>query len=282
MDETVNRNAYDAAAKEVLANRDLLALLLQAVVPGLDRLSPDEIKEKCFIYPSEANGISQRGLNVEDNEKAMGNIRYDLLYEFQYPNSNKTFLVNIEMQKNRVGYAKLVNRAFYYLSRLVSRKRNVDFESDDYKNMKPVYGIWLMTYFTKSFAVKYSLLPEVTYGVLPTRKKQRHMKVVLIGIGDEDTCANKLARALYLLFKSKLSDTMIEKELANLGIHFTVKEWEGVVKMHWAEEYWKNVGHEDVALEMLKAKEPIEKIQKFTKISIQTLKELAKRNNIVI
>ena len=84
------------------------------------------------------------------------------------------------------------------------------------------------------------------------------------------------------MLKGKLSDTMMVKELAKLDVHFTVKELEGVVRMHWAEEYWKNVGHEDVALEMLKAKEPIEKIQKFTKISIQTLKELAKRNNIVI
>ena len=74
---------------------------------------------------------------------------------------------------------------------------------------------------------------------------------------------------------------MVAKEHDDLGIHYTAKGW-GSGNMHWAEEYWRRVERENIALRMLKAKEPIEEIQKFTKISIQSLKKLAKRNNIVI
>lgn len=49
----------------------------------------------------------------------------------------------MEAQKNEpVGY-ELLNRAVFYVSRLISSQKERDFESTNYNDIKRVYSIWV-------------------------------------------------------------------------------------------------------------------------------------------
>ena len=172
---------YDKSIKKVLANKPILARILKFTVNELSNLSLQEI-ESCidgnsvvlgqtFVEPGLSNPkiINKQ---LEDDISGEGRIVYDLRFEVNLPDGEKTkIIINIEAQrKSNPGYS-IVNRGIFYIARLLSAQLNTEFtnngsDSAQYDNMKKVYSIWICMDCPedkKDSIVSYSLKPEILY-----------------------------------------------------------------------------------------------------------------------
>ena len=52
-------------------------------------------------------------------------------------------IINVEAQKEEPRKYKIVNRAIFYICRIVSSQKGRDFVNSEYDNMKRVYSIWI-------------------------------------------------------------------------------------------------------------------------------------------
>lgn len=172
---------YDKSIKKVLANKPILARILKFTVQELSTLSLRQI-ESCidgnsvmigqtFVEPGLSNPkiINKQ---LEDDISGEGRIVYDLRFEVNLPDGEKTkIIINIEAQrKSNPGYS-IVNRGIFYIARLLSAQLNTEFtnngsDSAQYDNMKKVYSIWICMDCPedkKDSIVSYSLKPEILY-----------------------------------------------------------------------------------------------------------------------
>ena len=172
---------YDKSIKKVLANKPILARILKFTINELSTLSLQQI-ESCidsnsvmlgqtFVEPGLSNPkiISKQ---LEDDISGEGRIVYDLRFEVNLPDGEKTkIIINIEAQrKSNPGYS-IVNRGIFYIARLLSAQLNTEFtnngsDSAQYDNMKKVYSIWICMDCPedkKDSIVSYSLKPEILY-----------------------------------------------------------------------------------------------------------------------
>ena len=148
----------DEHIKEVLADVQILSRILKYTVSEfqeldintvIDLIDPDEIKiSKVSIDP----GLTNRNLgkiesnNSESKIPGEGTAYFDISLSVCYQEKELKILINLEAQKSlspsTLGYY-LENRVIFYLSRLISSQKNVEFFHDDYDNLKKVYSIWI-------------------------------------------------------------------------------------------------------------------------------------------
>ena len=83
------------------------------------------------------------GFNTENAEINEGLVRFDIVFYVRMKDGLSQIILNVEAQKNEpVGY-ELLNRAVFYVSRLISSQKERDFENTNYNDIKRVYSIWI-------------------------------------------------------------------------------------------------------------------------------------------
>ncbi|MCD8378879.1 MAG: Rpn family recombination-promoting nuclease/putative transposase [Lachnospiraceae bacterium] len=83
------------------------------------------------------------GLNTVHAEIAEGVVVFDIVLYAWLPDEHTRFLLNLEAQKDEpIGY-DILNRAVFYMARLISSQKERDFTKDYYNDMKRVYSIWI-------------------------------------------------------------------------------------------------------------------------------------------
>ena len=153
--DIVNDNArYDTSVKEVLADKQVLARILKY---SLTEFQDDEIDDiinnmdtpvisKMRMEPGQTNLNKIEKTSEEDNIPGEGKIFYDIRFSVFRGKEQIKFLINIEAQKssdeNKLGY-QLDNRIIYYLSRMVSAQKEVEFTKSNYNDLKHVRSIWI-------------------------------------------------------------------------------------------------------------------------------------------
>ena len=153
--DIVNDNArYDTSVKEVLADKQVLARILKY---SLKEFQDDEIDDimnnmdipvisKVRMEPGQTNLNKIEKTSEEDNIPGEGKIFYDIRFSVFRGEEQIKFLINIEAQKssdeNKLGY-QLDNRIIYYLSRMVSAQKEVEFAKSNYNDLKHVRSIWI-------------------------------------------------------------------------------------------------------------------------------------------
>ncbi len=147
--------AYDANAKYLLADKQVLARILKYAVSEFGDME----------IPAIINGIGDNievgtkpvdpGLSVtgrvdaaatEDSAPGEGRIFFDIRFTAYRLEEEIKFLVNIEAQKSsspaKLGY-HLENRILFYLSRMVSAQKQTEFYHSDFDSLKRVRSIWI-------------------------------------------------------------------------------------------------------------------------------------------
>ena len=156
--QTADHPAYDTACKKFLANKNILAWILQSCVPEFKETSISDIVDKYIegtpliasvgVHPDEEAAGSIRGSNTEDATLNEGTVYYDVRFFALVPGNEKEHLrliLNIEAQnKYNPGYS-LMKRAIYYGARLISSQYGTEFEGSSYQKIKKVYSIWICT-----------------------------------------------------------------------------------------------------------------------------------------
>ena len=171
--------AIDDYCKRVLSNKDVVSYILEKLV--LDN------KGYCGIKES----------NIVDESIPGARIEYDKLYEVKLPKTK--IFVNIEAQsKENPGYP-LMNRAVYYVSRLIAKQKNKSegFMKSRYGEMKEVYSIWIVM----DMDVKKEEMIEVH--TFPEKEDKTLMNIIMVYPLKEDS-ENEVIRFLHILFVSDM------------------------------------------------------------------------------
>ena len=171
--------AIDDYCKRVLSNKDVVSYILEKLV--LDN------KGYCGIKES----------NIVDESIPGARIEYDKLYEVKLPKTK--IFVNIEAQsKENPGYP-LMNRAVYYVSRLIAKQKNKSegFMKSRYGEMKEVYSIWIIM----DMDVKKEEMIEVH--TFPEKEDKTLMNIIMVYPLKEDS-ENEVIRFLHILFVSDM------------------------------------------------------------------------------
>lgn len=150
---------YDNRVKRVLAQKNILAHILVKTVDEFKDMKPEEVvaciegEPHIGIVPVEpgltniekTDVTGQRivGLNTENSEINEGLIRFDIIFYVRMKNGLSQIVVNIEAQKDEPTEYKILNRAIFYVSRLVSSQKERDFVNSNYDDIKQVFSIWI-------------------------------------------------------------------------------------------------------------------------------------------
>ncbi|MBQ8279923.1 MAG: PD-(D/E)XK nuclease family transposase [Roseburia sp.] len=149
----------DESIKELLADVQILARILKYTVSEVSELSIDDIisciDEECIeigtasLEPRASNLGKVTGLNTEDSLPGEGRIFFDIKFPVYCKKEQFKVIINIEAQRStdaaKLGY-HLENRIIYYLARMISSQKNVEFFNSDYDNIKKVYSIWIYSH----------------------------------------------------------------------------------------------------------------------------------------
>ena len=92
---------------------------------------------------TDATGQRIVGLNTENAEINEGLVRFDIIFYVRMKNGLSQIIVNIEAQKDEQTEYKILNRAIFYVSRLISSQKERDFVNTNYDDIKQVFSIWI-------------------------------------------------------------------------------------------------------------------------------------------
>ena len=151
------KKSYDAACKEVLADRYILANILKECVEEFSGESIDYIATVCIqgspeigtipVRADESVRLQLEGLNTEDTSLTEAVVHYDIRFRAILPREERSIklIINVEAQNNFSPGYSLLKRAMYYCCRLVSAQYGTVFTHSSYDDMEKVYSIWICT-----------------------------------------------------------------------------------------------------------------------------------------
>lgn len=150
---------YDIRVKRLLAQKSILAHILVKTVDEFKRMKPEDVVKYIEGEPSisvvpvepglanmekpDAAGQRIVGLNTENAEINEGLVRFDIIFYVRMKNGLSQIIVNIEAQKDEPTEYKILNRAIFYVSRLISSQKERDFVNTNYDDIKQVFSIWI-------------------------------------------------------------------------------------------------------------------------------------------
>ena len=304
--------AYDQAAKRILAQKAILAIILKRVVIEFADVPTEEIAAYCIEGEPEVGRIAVgrdrtnatrqaieiKGNRNEDSSPTEGWVTFDVLFRAIVPSSKEriTLLVNLEAQRTQnrsiLGYT-ILHRALYYVSRLISSQKETEFHGSDYDGAKKVYSIWLCFDAPEGEDAinSYHMQEDQLLGDYKADKSDYDLvNVVTVYLGQRET-QDKLLRLLRLLFRSKLSAQEKKRRLKeeyNLDIlqdfekevdemcNLSEGIFEQGIEQGLAQGMERGImqGAERTAVGLLRENMPMDLIVRVTSLSLERLMEL--------
>ena len=159
MNAAGDKAQYDTRVKRLLAQKSILAHILVKTVDEFKGMKPEDVVKYIEGEPSisvvpvepglanmeKTDAAGQRivGLNTENAEINEGLVRFDIIFYVRMKNGLSQIIVNIEAQKDEPTEYKILNRAIFYVSRLISSQKERDFVNTNYDDIKQVFSIWI-------------------------------------------------------------------------------------------------------------------------------------------
>ena len=147
---------YDKNVKELLADIQVLARIVKHTVVEVDNLSIEQIMacidhdSICIGMVPVEPGLTNMGrvdsVQTEDAVPNEGYVTYDIRFMLIVVELELEIIINVEAQRSMaystLGY-HLENRMVFYLSRLISSQKGINFVNSEYDKIKKVYSIWI-------------------------------------------------------------------------------------------------------------------------------------------
>lgn len=147
---------YDAAVKNLLANRKILSWILKSCIEEFHSIEIDEIADKYIdrepqiaevpVMPDETNSVTRiEGTGFEDVTITEGTVTFDIRFQAVVPKNDEiiNLIINIEAQNDFYPGYPLIKRGLYYCSRMISSQYGTVFTKSHYEKIKKVYSIWI-------------------------------------------------------------------------------------------------------------------------------------------
>ena len=147
---------YDKNVKELLADIQVLARIVKHTVVEAERLSIEQIMDcidhdsiRIGMVPVEP-GMTNMGrvdsVQTEDAIPNEGYVTYDIRFALIIVELELEIIINVGAQRSMaystLGY-HLENRIVFYLARLISSQKGINFVNSEYDKIKKVYSIWI-------------------------------------------------------------------------------------------------------------------------------------------
>ncbi len=227
---------YDEKAKRILGNKYILANIMLHTIGEFKGMRPRDVVpyiegepyisttpvEPGLTNKDKEKGQRVTGLNTENMEINEGIIRFDIIFYVRLKDGTAQIIVNIEMQKNLPNEYKLLNRAVFYVCRLVSSQKERDFANTNYDNIKQVYSIWICANMKENCMKYIHLAGENILGSDCWEGGMNLLNIVMIGLSDElpeHDEKYELHRLLGALLSSKLD---VQKKLNIISNEYEV------------------------------------------------------------
>ncbi len=191
---------YDEKAKRLLGNKIILAHILVKTIDEFRGMNPKDvvpyIEGEPFISvvpvepgltnaEKEKDGQRVVGLNTENVEINEGLVRFDLVFYVRMKDELSQIIVNVEAQKDEPSEYDILNRAVFYVSRLVSSQKERDFVKTNYNDIKRVFSIWICMNMNENSMNYLHLTNDVLIGSYNWKGKIDLLNIILIGIAKE-------------------------------------------------------------------------------------------------
>ena len=150
------KSAYNAACKQLLSERIILAWILKHCVKEFHDCDVSDIARqyiegtpqasKLPLLPN-ASSSKIHGIGNEDASLHEGTVTYDIRFLASLPSSEEkiTMIINVEAQNNFYPGYPLIKRALYYCCRMISSQYGTEFTGSQYGRLRKVYSIWICT-----------------------------------------------------------------------------------------------------------------------------------------
>jgi len=292
---------YDEKAKRLLGNKIILAYILVKTVDEFKGMNPKDvvsyIEGEPFIsvvpvepgltnVEQEKDGQRIVGLNTENAEINEGLIRFDIIFYVRMKDGISQVIVNLEAQKDEPTGYHILNRAIFYVSRLVSSQKERDFVGINYNDIRRVFSIWVCMGMDENSMAYVHLAKDDLLGSYPWKGRLDLLNIVLIGISNElpeHDEKYELHRLLSTLLSMELTvDEKLGIMETEYSIHADEKIREDVSAMCNLSQGIKDNTLVDVIINMYENNFTIDQIALATKKSVEEVKAIIEKRMSVL
>lgn len=284
---------YDTACKKVLAEKIILAWIMKHTMKEYAEYEVRDIVERFIIgdaeiavvnvLPDETNTTKVTGTGVEDATVTEGSITYDIQFRALVPSTDEVvqMIINVEAQNDFYPGYPIIKRGIYYCARMISSQYGTVFTRSHYEKIQKVYSVWICLNppkERKNTITGYSLTEKAYVGKVKEKEGNYDLIsaiMVCLGENDEDT-ESDLLRLLDVLLSSEKNAKEKKEILENeFQIPMTEKMEEEVEHMCNLSDGVEQKGIQKgieigieqanrlIIINMLKEREPIEKICRY-------------------
>lgn len=225
---------YDTRVKRLLAQKSILAHILVKTIDEFKGMKPEDVVKYIEGEPSisvvpvepglanmeKTDAAGQRivGLNTENAEINEGLVRFDIIFYVRMKNGLSQIIVNIEAQKDEPTEYKILNRAIFYVSRLISSQKERDFVNTNYDDIKQVFSIWICMNMDDNSLSHIHLTKDEMLKPCNWKGNLDLLNIVLIGITNEIPEHDKKYE-MHRLIGALLSSGLKEQEKLDIIEH---------------------------------------------------------------
>ena len=191
---------YDARVKRLVGHKRILAQILiktveefkgmdplevAALIEGLPYISAVPVEPGLTNAVHFQNGQRLVGFNTENQELNEGLVRFDIVFYVRMKDGLSQIIINVEAQKDEPGEYEILNRAVFYVSRLISSQKERDFENSSYDDIKCVYSIWICMNMEENTMGHIHLTKEDLIGSYEWKGNLDLLNIIMIGLAKE-------------------------------------------------------------------------------------------------
>ena len=191
---------YDNSAKRLIAHKIILARILIKTVEKFKGMDPLEVAaliegipyiSTVPVEPGLTNAVHFQngkrivGFNTENQELNEGLVRFDIVFYVRMKDGLSQIIINVEAQKDEPSDYKILNRAVFYVSRLISSQKEKDFENSSYDDIKCVYSIWICMNMEENTMGHIHLTKEDLIGSYEWKGNLDLLNIIMIGLAKE-------------------------------------------------------------------------------------------------
>ena len=188
---------YDQGAKRLLGQKIILAHILVKTVKEYEGMNPQDVVKYIEgdpligvvpIEPGLTNiehiepGERVVGFNTESMENNEGLARFDIVFYVRMRDGLSQIIINVECQKDDPSEYNILNRAIFYVCRLVSSQKERDFVHSKYDDIKHVYSIWICMNMDENCMDHIHLTKDSLLGRHQWAGKLDLLNIVMIGL----------------------------------------------------------------------------------------------------
>lgn len=234
---TDSKAEYDTSAKRLLGQKSILAHILVKTVDEFKGMDPKKVVNSIEGTPhigtvpvepgltnavSEKNGERLVGFNTENGEVNEGLIRFDIVFYVRMKDGLSQIIINVEAQKDEPNGYEILNRAIFYVSRLISSQKERDFENSSYDDIKRVYSIWICMNMKENTMSYVHLTKEDLIGSYEWKGNLDLLNIIMIGLAKKLPEHDETYELHRLLGALLSQDLTVDEKLNIIGNEYDI------------------------------------------------------------